>query len=76
MDKPAARQFALLQVEGADVSRKGSHAVWRLGLAAETQADLHQAPRRVEPELFEQLQRIRGEFGLRARPDFESWPYV
>lgn len=75
MAKPAAKQFALLQVEGADPTGKGAHAVCRLALAAETQADLQQAPRRVDREFIEQLSRIRNEFGLTPLPDFEAHPY-
>ena len=76
MDKPTAKQFALLQVEGADVVGKGSHAVFRLGIAAETQAELLKAPRRVEHDLVEQLARIRQERGLPPLPDFKSRPYA
>jgi hypothetical protein len=76
MSKSAAKQFALLQVEGADPSGNGAHAVWRLGLAAETQADLQQAPRKVDREFIEQLAHIRHEFDLPPLPDFEAHPYA
>lgn len=75
MTKPEAKQFALLQVEGADPTGHGAHAVWRLGLAAETQAELQNNPRRVDREFIEQLARIRHEFGLSPLPDFEARPY-
>ncbi|TQE92779.1 MAG: hypothetical protein FKY71_19155 [Spiribacter salinus] len=70
----AGDQFRKLQLEIGGLWGKGTHAVWRVALMAQHQADFIRG--RLDDELTGELKRYRRELDLPELPDLQAPPYA